>query len=231
MFNWGKHKFNMLRILKDIYTHPQLGNYLGFKGGTACHFFYNLPRYSVDLDFDLLNKSQENFVFEEIKKIFKKYSQIKIKEARIKHFTIFFLLSYSSKDYNIKIEISRRPIKNNFIIQNYLGIPMRVIKKEDALADKLVALTTRRKTAMRDLFDIHYFLSQNWDINKKLIEIQTGKSLKEYLKDCIQFIEKISNKEILSGLGELVDEKQKIWIKNKLKEEAIFLIKVYLENA
>lgn len=33
--------------------------------------------------------------------------------------------------------------------------------------------------------------------------------------------------EILSGLGELVDNKQKFWIKEKLVDEVVFLIKLY----
>ena len=50
----NRHKFYMLQILKDIYSDPKLSTALGFKGGTALMFFYNLPRFSVDLDFNLL---------------------------------------------------------------------------------------------------------------------------------------------------------------------------------
>ncbi len=46
----NKHKMYMLRILKDIYTDSELNNLLGFKGGTALMFLYDLPRFSVDLD-------------------------------------------------------------------------------------------------------------------------------------------------------------------------------------
>ena len=41
-------------ILKDIYADITINSLLGFKGGTCAYFFYNLPRFSVDLDFDLL---------------------------------------------------------------------------------------------------------------------------------------------------------------------------------
>ena len=50
----------MGQILKDIYTDISIGPLLGFKGGTCAYFFYNLPRFSVDLDFDLLEVSEEN---------------------------------------------------------------------------------------------------------------------------------------------------------------------------
>ncbi len=230
MLNWEKHKFNMVRILKDIYEHPQLGSYLGFKGGTACNFFYGLPRYSVDLDFDLLNIEKEDFVFEEIKIILSKYSEFEIREARIKHYTIFFLLSYGKGEHTVKIEISRRPAKSKFVVEEYLGIPMLVTTKEDAFANKLVALLDRKKVAMRDLFDVHFFLSDSWEINEKIIKEKTGKELNEYLDDCVEFINQLSVRSILDGLGELINQSQKDWVKDKLKDDTIFLIKAYQER-
>ena len=53
---------------------------------------------------------------------------------------------------------------------------------------------------------------------------------KEFLQKCIDSLEKVSNKNILSGMGELLDEKQKNWVKSKLKTETIFLLKLGLEN-
>ena len=43
----------MGQILKDIYTDVSISPLLGLKGGTCAYFFYGLPRFSVDLDFDL----------------------------------------------------------------------------------------------------------------------------------------------------------------------------------
>ena len=50
----------MGRILKDIYTDVSIAPLLGFKGGTCAYLFYGLPRFSVDLDFDLLEVNEEN---------------------------------------------------------------------------------------------------------------------------------------------------------------------------
>jgi len=46
MVDINKHKFFLIRILKDIYADIELANSLGFKGGTALLFFYGLPRFS-----------------------------------------------------------------------------------------------------------------------------------------------------------------------------------------
>ena len=66
----------MLQILRDIYSDLELANYLGFKGGTALMFFYGLPRFSVDLDFNLLKPEKENEVYQKVKTILLKYGKI-----------------------------------------------------------------------------------------------------------------------------------------------------------
>ncbi len=40
----------------------------------------------------------------------------------------------------------------------------------------------------------------------------------------------MGNRGILSGIGELLDVKQKAWAKSKLLEETIFLLKLAVEN-
>ena len=55
-------------------------------------------------------------------------------------------------------------------------------------------------------------------------------TFKESVIKCIEKLEKVSNRSILSGIGELLDAKQKVWVKAKLKTEAIFLLKVMLSN-
>ena len=62
MLDIQKHKFIMVQVLKDIFSDNEIGTTLGFKGGTAAYFFYDLPRFSVDLDFNLLDKSKEDIV-------------------------------------------------------------------------------------------------------------------------------------------------------------------------
>ena len=233
MLNKEKHQLIMGRILKDIYSDISSSPLLGFKGGTCAYFFYNLPRFSVDLDFDLLVVNEENkkLVFEKIVKILEKYGQIK--DQYIKRFTIFVLLSYGDDDHNIKVEINIRNVAKNikdyYEVKEYLGISMLVAKKDYLFASKLAALTSRTEIAMRDIYDIHYFAQNNWDINAEVIKERTGKTVKEYLADCIVFIEKIKDNQMLQGLGELIgSEKEKTWIRNHLKTDSIFMLKNYM---
>ena len=103
---------------------------------------------------------------------------------------------------------------------------MLVMVKEDMFAHKLAALLDRKNVANRDIFDIWFFLKNHYEINEKIIKTRTGLKLKEYLNKCVKFLEKYNDKYILQGIGELIDEKQKVWVKNKLKNEVLFLLKV-----
>lgn len=232
MINKEKHQLIMGQILKDIYSDTSINSLLGFKGGTCAYFFYNLPRFSVDLDFDLLdiNEDNKNLVQDKIIAILNKYGTIK--NTRIKRYTIFTLLSYGPYDHNIKIEINLRNIidniKEQYELKEYLGISMLVAKQEYLFAGKLSALTLRSETAMRDVFDIYYFSKNHWGINSEVIKNLSGKNLKDYLNTCIKFVEDINNSQILQGLGELIfSEKEKDWIKTHLKSETIFMLKNY----
>jgi predicted nucleotidyltransferase component of viral defense system len=232
MLNKEKHQLIMGQVLKDIYTDVTISSLLGFKGGTCAYFFYNLPRFSIDLDFDLLEVTEENqkMVFEKIVAILSKYGTIK--DQYIKRFTVFALLSYGDEDHNVKVEINVRKLTENmkdlYEMKEYLGISMMAAKKDYLFAGKLAALTLRTETAMRDIFDIQYFAKNHWDINAEVIKNFTGKTVKEYLPDCIAFIEKTKDSQMLHGLGELIDsEKQKDWVRNHLKADAIFMLKNY----
>ncbi|MDH5386731.1 MAG: nucleotidyl transferase AbiEii/AbiGii toxin family protein [Candidatus Aminicenantes bacterium] len=228
MLDRNVQKTILLQILKDVYTDTSLGPILGFKGGTAANFFYDLGRFSVDLDFDLLNEDREAFVFEKIEKILREYGTIKEK-YRKKH-TLLFVISYDEKSQNIKVEINRRIFGSRYELKNYLGISVLIMDKEDMFAHKLVAVMERQKTANRDVYDIWHFLKNRWPINKEIVEKRTGMNFKDHLKECIEFIDSLSDRNILSGMGELLDENQKAWVKTNLRKETVFLLKVRLEQ-
>ena len=226
--NTATHKNILIKILKDIYTDSSLGPLLGFKGGTAMYLFYDLERFSVDLDFDLLDETKEQEVFDKMENIVKEYGTIK--EKTNKRHTSFILLSYNEEAQNIKVEINKRSFGSQYEVKNYLGISMLVMKKEDMFAHKLVAMTERTKIANRDVFDVYFFLKNNWAINKEIVEKRTEMEFTKYLEKCIKSVENISNRGILSGMGELIDGKQKDWVKAKLKQDTAFLLKLMLDN-
>lgn len=224
----SKHQEVMVKILKEIYFDTQLAKLLGFKGGSAAMFFYGLPRFSVDLDFDLLDEFKKDFVLKKISAFLPKFG--KIIEATEKKYTLFFLVSYQKGERQLKIEISKRPVKNRYHLNTFLGISVLVESKEDMLAGKLAAFLTRKKFASRDLFDLWFFMNNDFGINKDNVKIQTELDYVKALKTALSKTKKLKVGDLLSGLGELVNEKQKNWIKDKLLKEAIFYLNLYLER-
>jgi predicted nucleotidyltransferase component of viral defense system len=228
MLDIQKHKYLLVQILKDIYSEKDISSIVGFKGGTAAFLFYGLPRFSVDLDFNLLESEKKNLVFERIRDILRAYGNVKV--ARDKRYTIFFLLSYGQEDVNIKVEISKRKFPDSYEVKNYLGIPMLVMEKKDIFAHKLVAFIDRGSVANRDVFDLWFFFKKNWNIDKKIVNLRTGQKIESYLKECIKAVKGLNETYILQGLGEVLDVDQKEWVKGNLKKDLIFLMKNYLES-
>lgn len=224
----ARHRTLLVQILKDIATETKISPFLGFKGGTAVYLFYGLERFSVDLDFDLLNDAKKEVVFEGVKEILASYGTLK--DSRKKRYNLFFLLSYEEKSHNIKVEINRRNFDSKFEIKSYLGIPVKVMVREDMFAHKLVAMTERLGKTNRDIYDVWFFLKNRWPINWKIVEHRTNLSPQSFLKKAIGALEKLSNRNILSGIGELLNEEQKKWAKNNLKTDTVFLLKVMLDS-
>lgn len=222
--NYSKHKTILLQILKDIYSDTSIAPHLGFKGGTAAMMFYGLPRNSVDLDLDLLDESKENEVFRKINEIVRNYG--KVTDSSMQKSNLRNVISYDSKAQNIKVEVNRRQFGSRYEIKTYLGISMLVMTREDMFAHKLMAMIERVGKTSRDIFDVQYFIKNNWPINKEIVEKRAGVPFKQALEKAISMLEAMNNKHILDGLGELLSEPQKDSARAKLKDDTIFLLKV-----
>lgn len=223
----NKHKMYMLRILKDIYTDSELNNLLGFKGGTALMFFYDLPRFSVDLDFNLLDAEKEQFVFERVQTILLRYGRI-IDAAR-KHFGPVIVLDYESGERNLKVEISNRQYQtaNHYELRQFLGINVRVLTAPDMFAHKLCALLDRTETTNRDIFDVWFYLSNNMEINPLIVEERMGQPLEAYIECCIKHLQTLNDRQMHVGLGELLDNKMKAFVHTRLLSETIGLLQLF----
>lgn len=221
----NKHKFFMLQILKDIFSDADLADCLGFKGGTALMFFYDLPRFSVDLDFNLIDTTKDELVYKKVRDILLKYG--KIHDEAKKFFGPVFVLDYGQNERKLKVEISNRQYDNHYEIKNLLGIEMRVLVKPDMFAHKLCALLDRTEITGRDIFDCWFFLDTHTPINADIVESRMGMPLQDYLQRCIDTVEQMSDKSIMNGLGELTDGEMKKFAKTKLRKETVALLNFF----
>lgn len=225
MIDINKHKFFLVQILKDIYSDIELANCLGFKGGSALMFFYELPRFSIDLDFNLISEGKEKIVYEKVRKILLKYGTI-YDEAQ-KFYGLLVVLDYGIGERKLKVEISNRRFEDRYEIKNLLGINMKVMVRADMFAHKLCALLDRNLIISRDIFDCWFFMKNQSPVNKDIIESRMSLTFTDYIQKCIDQLETINDTGLLHGVGELMDNEMKKFVRTKLRTETIGLLKFY----
>jgi len=231
MFEPDIHKSLLMRILKEIYADELMSQVLGFKGGTALFLFYELSRYSVDLDFDLLDESVGDVVFEKIALILSQYGELKNQEN--KRFSYFYLLSYANKTkgaQNIKVEINKRFFGSQYEMKSYMGVSVKIMVQADMAAHKMVAMLERMGKAQRDIYDTWFILSHQWPINSVIVQNRTGLGMAAFFETCILALKGADKRTLLAGLGELLTQQQKIWVRQHLIEETIFLLQMRLSH-
>jgi len=159
---------------KLLYWIFKLTNNLVFKGGTALYKLYNMPRFSEDLDFTLLDPKER--IEEKILKIAGKLNA-KVNAKRFKTSLLFKLrLKGILTSYNtIRIDVS---LKNKALlgfdlksyVPDYIDIKpfsLKILKLKEMVAEKIHSLLARKNA--RDLYDL-FFLLRISKFDKKLVE-------------------------------------------------------------
>lgn len=227
------HKKMMLQILSDISSDSLLANNLGFKGGTACYFIHGLDRFSVDLDFDIIDQTREDLIRDNLIQLLKQYGTIKTRTS--------IKLKYSDEYQALKVDLSSRYDINQLntyqVTEIVSRMPIKVLQQEDIFAHKLIALTDRNCAkgdtpllANRDIYDIYFFFQQNWQFNQDIIRAYSHQSVAQYLQRVYDMIDKYTNESnILDRLGELVNTQKRNWIKNNLKKEVLTQLAIQIK--
>lgn len=225
--NKDKHKYLMFRILQEIFKDKELMNTVAFKGGTSLMFFYGLPRFSVDLDFNILDVSRKDVIYERVRSIASKFGTIA--DEQMKYFGPVIVVDYGKGERNLKIELSTRCYDNHYEMKNLAGTDVRVMVQADMFAHKLCALLDRREGITgRDVFDIHFFLTKAESIHRGIVEHRMKKTLGEYIDDCIAALRTVDLRELMSNVGELLEGAYKQKMRSgKLVEETIAQLEAF----
>lgn len=212
----NKHRYYMTQVLLAVFRDKELSRLLAFKGGTSLLMFHGLTRFSTDLDFNLLDPSQTEFVYQRLRSIVTKFGIID--DEAMKFFGPIIVLSYGKGDRMLKIEVSNRQYDNHYETINLLGTDIRVMTMPDMFAHKLCALGER--VTPRDIYDVWFFLQNRTEINANIVQLRTELSLTDYLTMCAQRVRETSPKMLMQGLGEvLLDNQSKNFVKKQLIEE------------
>ena len=220
-----RHKLYMAQILSLIFKDKDLCNVVGFKGGTALMFFHNLPRFSTDLDFNLLDVSKQDVVYNKIRQILLRFGTIDDEAKKLNG--PILVLNYGKGERMLKVEISNRQYDNHYETKTLAGTDIRVLTVPDMFAHKLCAMGER--LSPRDVFDVWFFLQQmHTSVNENIIKERTGKTVAEYAAWCSQRVREASPKLLMQGLGEVIDDtRTKNFVKTKLIEETAQALELF----
>jgi len=141
-------------VLFNIYKKTNL---LVFKGGTALYKLYDLPRFSEDLDFSLL----ENFDFEKVVgEVAKNIEGASVREIKKTEGSVLIKMGFKGiiTSYNtIRLDISlKNPLIDKFDVKSYISsyadinpFSLRTMSLKEIVAEKIHAILNREKA--RDL--------------------------------------------------------------------------------
>lgn len=155
---------------------------LGFHGGTALRFLFDLPRYSEDLDFALERQSTRyNFraYLEQIRAEFTREGyavELKVNDRKTVHsaFVRFPGLLYEldlapqrSAALAVKLEIDTRPPPGagltTTVVRRHVILQLQHHDRASLVAGKLHALLQRPFLKGRDVYDLMWYLGdRNW---------------------------------------------------------------------
>ena len=149
-----------------------------FVGGTALRFLYSMPRFSEDLDFSIREPGLKDDFMDYMKKIknwflAENYTiEIKARSAKtvlaafIKFPGLLYELDLSphpSETISIKVEIDSNPPAGakleTSIVRKHCLLNLQHYDKSSLLAGKLHALSSRKYTKGRDVYDLMWYLS------------------------------------------------------------------------
>ncbi|HSW69631.1 MAG TPA: nucleotidyl transferase AbiEii/AbiGii toxin family protein [Gammaproteobacteria bacterium] len=173
----------LIGLLNEIFDNNYLKNRLVLKGGTALNLFYfNLPRLSVDIDFNYIGSIDRHTMLEERKELEEilmglcQRSGFTIKRVAKEHAGGKWRLNYASSvkvGGNIEIDLSylHRVTFYPILVKDSIHVGLHQANKiplldlHELAAGKLAALMSRK--ASRDLYDVSkLFHSESIDMEK-----------------------------------------------------------------
>jgi len=199
-------------ILNSIYKH-KLGKYFFFMGGTAMRYFYRMPRFSENLDFNTLNLSYRKFidVMEAVNKNVSKegFSATISYNKRNNLFTASLFFNDVIKKYGIsdkrgmdlmiKVEINKPKwelITESKVLSMYgYNFTAILMSKGNLLSEKLYALFSRKRG--RDIYDTLFMLKKKFPFNSSVLKANNIRlPVKETLLSYLRHMDKKELKQL-----------------------------------
>src|SRR3989344_2194632 len=208
---------NYFQDLFLFYLYRKTNKFI-FKGGTALYKIYNLPRFSEDLDFSLIEHISSDDAEKIIKEIAENSSNFKIRSIKTTKGSLLIKINCNgilTKQKTLRIDINfKNEIIKGFNVRNYISdyidinpFSIRILKPEETISEKIHSIISRDKA--RDLY-VLFFLIRIEEFDKALVEEKLKifgiKYDKKVLEKKIINLKTIWEKELKTFiLGELPD--------------------------
>lgn len=231
--NDAVHLAWMYRIISAIADDSLLSSLLRFKGGTCAAMREVIERFSVDLDFDLIDSKKSDAVSVHFEIIFKKFGlEIKNKSKRAPQYFLRYPKIAENSRNTIKIDVAFPAAKNN------IYEPVRFTEIDRILhcytiptmfAHKLIAMIARWERtgnpASRDLFDIHTFFIKGYEYDKEIIRELRGVDAMVFLQELHDFVRKeVTQQHIDQDLNTLLLPQEFQRVRKFLKQETLMFL-------
>ncbi|OGJ51456.1 hypothetical protein A2335_03790 [Candidatus Peregrinibacteria bacterium RIFOXYB2_FULL_32_7] len=226
----------LYRLLTEIIDCQNISSIIAFKGGTCATMRGWLNRFSVDLDFELIEDLDAKKMLsfrQSLRKIFSKLDlEIKDQSKIIPQYFLKYTAPENQRN-TIKLEfIPKTAQSNTYDMVRLIDIDriIRCYNQETMFSNKLIALLDRYEKhkiiAARDLYDINQFLLQGFKFKPSIIKERTKLSVSKFFIKLNSFIEKKITQEIINqDLNYLLNQEEFQKIRKTLKNESLLFLK------
>lgn len=200
----------IIEVVQSV-AKSEAGSHLAFKGGTALKLFYDLPRYSEDIDYDFLGKISPQQMLDILKLLAAK-RKWEVTDDAVKYNTILLELRFAGpeRNFRVKIEISTREKDLKTTILSLRGVPVLTLEPSFLMTEKLITYVKRK--AGRDIFDAWFILNNSYPLDETLL-IDTFGGRTNFFSALLKVTQKADPQKILRDTGKLLSIDQRNWIK------------------
>jgi len=207
---FNQYRENVIIEVVQALAKSRAGSLIAFMGGTALKLFYDLPRYSEDVDYDALQVGSPEGLIGIIKGLCTKKGW-EITDNALKYYTILVELRFRGPDRNfhIKIEISTREKELKTAILPLRGVPIVTLEPSFLMTEKLLTFLDRQ--AGRDIFDAWFILNGGYPLDEAMIE-KAFENRSAFFQALLNTVKKADPKKILRDTGKLLNQDYRNWI-------------------
>jgi predicted nucleotidyltransferase component of viral defense system len=207
---FNQYRENTIIEVIQAVAKSDAGSHIAFKGGTALKLFYDLPRYSEDIDYDFLGKISPQRMMDILKYLVAK-KKWEVTDDAVNYNTILLELRFAGpeRNFRIKLEVSTREKELKTTIQSLRGVPVLTLEPSFLMTEKLITFVERK--AGRDIFDAWFILNNAYPLDENKL-IDTFGGLTNFFKALLKAIQKADSKKILRDTGKLLSLDQRNWI-------------------